>query len=584
MRSQWMKTSLGRELYNMDFGEFLGNIPSDEYRQEYPQQFENIASVIRDWLDESNPNNVTGAVRVIGASGNHRRYVIPTLLKPYPLNREKHILSDEIHLLQEDAAVKRELFVSLADLLDSYSVLKKEWNEVPFVDIKEAAAPAPSAPAAPPGNDGGTAVPPATPAIPAEPAAPKKDAEPEIYQRYRFYNYIWPNLLNTAEVQQNAKAKATTIELGLPTIDPYKGWRIDLTVGQDSRDEKKLVLRGTSGNHSSVFSLPNIPLLVWYSEIGSEREAAAPLVINDAGGVAPSEYWPNLTLKKKSEKTLKEIPIPANFGKITRVTRVLPENTIDQQIAFNNEWVVNVILLRRPNSPTLTLRGEIINRSGRRLPVATFSAGLSLPNTTNLLFEDFKVATDAFNAGERRTFVQEIRNPIQPRNLAVIKQKLNWRSTPIKRIDRLEIGRLAHDNSDRLKILKLIPYDFKRKDPLNQNTAAVVPVTPAEGDGSTGGGLEGTGASGGPPTAGGFAGGKGFGAGGSATDPVSLNQSIPLNRYVEVTNQLRRIPVALVMVVDATAITDIIAAMSNSLTLPGDHGSLGQSSKPWPTR
>lgn len=551
-RSQWMKTSQGRDLNDMDFGEYLGTVPSDEYREEYRQQFENVVSLIPDWLDESNGNNVTGAVRVMGASGNHRNYVIPKLLQPYVLDPAKHVLSDEIYLLQEDLAVKREIFISLADLLDSYSRLKNEWNEVPFTEIKEQATPTPPvAPASPVAVAAD-----APPATPEQPAAPKKDGDPEILQRYRYYNYIWPNLLNAADVAQDAKLKASLVDFGLPNIDPYKGWRLDFTVAQDPQNEKKLVLHAVSGNHSNAFTLPVQPLMIWYADLASDQEVATPLFVGDAGGVGPSEYWPNGTLKKMSQKKLKDIPLPDNFGRITRLVRVLPENAVDQQVVFNNDWVVNVQLMRRANSPTLTLRGEIVNRSGRRLPVPTFTVGMALPNTNKPLFEDVKVATDAFNAGDRHTFTQEIKNPIQPRSLDYVKQKLTWRSTPIKRIDRLEIGSLAHQHSDRLKVLRLKPYDFKPKDPLNQNVAAASGATsaPADDNGPTTSGVSG---------GGGKLGSIG-GSSGNTASAVTANNGIPLNRYIEVSSQLRRMPVALVMVVDATAITDIIAAMSNS--------------------
>lgn len=556
-RSQWMKTSQGRDLYDMDFAEYLGNIPSDEYREEFLSQYQGVVDIIREWMNETNPNNVTGAVRVLGGKDNHRNYVIPNILKPPALKPDKHVLSDEIHLLQEDLAVKREIFLSLADLLDSYSKLKPEWNEVPFVEIKEAAAPVP--PAAP-GVADVAAQPAATGNPPAAAVASKTTPEPEVFQKKRFYNYIWPNLLSVSDVAQIAKLKSSYVDFGLPVTDPYKGWRIDLAVGQDPNDEKKLVLNVISANHSDLFTIPSIPLVIWYSEIGNDQEVPTPLYLNDAGNLGPCEYWPNGSLKKLSQKKLKEIPLPSNFGKVTRITRIFPENTVDQRIDFNHDWVVNVQLVRRANNPALTLRGEIINRSGRRLPVATYTAGLTLPNSTNLLNEDFKVVTDAFNAGERRTFSQEIKNPIPPQKIEVLRQKLTWRSTPIKRLDRLELGKTAHEHSDRLKTLPLISYDFKVKDPLGLNTQVQASAGAQSDAGGAGGMVSGLG---GNVAGGGDGGGRGGAAGGGG-DKVSPNQDVPLERYIEVSPQLRRMPVALVMVVDATAITDIIAAMSNS--------------------
>lgn len=558
-RNQWIKTNPGRDLSTIDFGTYLGNIPSDEYRREYLGQFERIVDTIRDWLDETNSNNILGAVRVLGGSGNHRNYVVRQLLSPHRLSPDNHILSDEIFLLQEDIAIKREIFRSLNDLLDSYSKLKTEWNEVHYVEITEQAAPAATVVPA----TGVPVTPPAVAAV-ADVTPVKKESEPEVFQRFRFYNYVWPNLLSKQDVEKDAKLASSLIELGLPAIEANKGWRIDMNVMTDPQDEKKLLLRSTSSNHSNLFTLPVQPLMIWYSELKTEQEVPTPLLLPDAGGVGPSEYWPNGTLKKIGQKKLKDISLPANFGKITRITRIMPENAIDQQIAFNNDWLVSVQLQRRPNSPTLTLKGEMINRSGRRLPVASFTAGLNVANDSKLMHEDFKVPTDAFNAGERRSFTQEIKSPVQPRSINMVKQKLTWRSTPIKRIDHLEIGQTAHTHSDRLKTIPLKPYDFKRKDPQNLNpSSATAAATPQSG--------EGFGNSGGPPggmalgSAGGSRGGMGAGSGGgSGSGSVSANHQIPLNRYVQVDNELRRIPVALVMVVDATAITDIIGAMSNS--------------------
>jgi uncharacterized membrane protein YgcG len=561
-RTRWMAINQGRDTYQVDFGEFLGNIPSDEYREEYRSQYEPIVDLIRDWLDESNASNLVGGVRVIGANGNHRNFVIPQLLMPAQLNKDKHITSDEIFLLQEDIAVKRELFNSLSDLLLSYSKLKTEWEDVPYTEIKETPAPA----AAPPAGDQANAAA-ASAATTAPETNTRKEPEPQVFQRHRFYNYVWPNLLSAQEVSQDARLKSSVVELGIPNVETNKGWRLDLSVVTDPQDDKKLVLQVLSANHSNQFTLPVMPLSIWYSALDTGLEVPTPLNVTDAGGVGPCEYWPNGSIKKLSVKKLKDISLPANFGKVTRVSRVLPENTIDQQIAFNSEWLVQLQLMRRPNSPTLTMKGDIINRSGRRLPVATFTAGFNLPNDTKLLNEDFKVPTDAFNAGERRGFTQEIKNPIPPRSISIVKQKLNWRSSPIKRIDRIVLGHHAHVHSDRLKVLPLKPYDFKVKDVLNQNPSSKVPAEAAttgadSGLGGTSGrnksnGTEGLGTMGG-------SGGGGSSGGGASEGPASENQNIPLNRYVEVTPQLRRMPVALVMVVDATAITDVIGAMSNS--------------------
>lgn len=58
-RARWIATNQRKDLYNLDFGSYLGNIPSDEYRREYLGQFERIVDIIRDWHDARDPGNLS---------------------------------------------------------------------------------------------------------------------------------------------------------------------------------------------------------------------------------------------------------------------------------------------------------------------------------------------------------------------------------------------------------------------------------------------------------------------------------------------------------------------------------------------
>ena len=78
-RARWMQTSQGYDLYDKDFAEYLGNIPSDEYREEYMQQYQDVVDKVRDWLNETNSNNVTGAVRVLGGFDRPQAVPVQTL-------------------------------------------------------------------------------------------------------------------------------------------------------------------------------------------------------------------------------------------------------------------------------------------------------------------------------------------------------------------------------------------------------------------------------------------------------------------------------------------------------------------------
>jgi hypothetical protein len=559
MRQKWEDLHPGKKLSDMDFGGNLGNIPQDEFREQYLGQYAEIVNLVHDWLDESNLAKVTGAVRVAGGSGNHAEAALKYLVQPIGLTN-KLILSEEAWLIEEDIAVKRELFQSLADLLDSYAKLKPEWAEVPNTEIKVVAAPAPATPAS--GTD--ASMPPVGAPMVAganghsNPTAAAGTAQEEAFQRIRFYNYVWPNMLDAQRIAQDDRLRDTLTRLGLPAVESYKGWRLDLARVQDPKDEHKLVLRVVSGNHSDKFKLPAMPIAVWFSEPGNDaKELPQPIILTDAGNVDPCEYWPRGGLKRLSEKKLQDIPIPAGYGKIKRVTRAMPENAVAQQVCFNRDWLVNLRLVQQPNRPSMNLVGDVYNRSGRRLPGAIFTAGMIQANSNTPLKEDFSVATDAFNAGERKSFFREIRFPIPPRGVEFVSQKLTWRSTPIKRIDKLELGALAHSQSDRLKVLPLKTYDFKKKEAVSSavaGTPAPAEAAPANPQGGGEGAFQAVM----PGTSSG-----GTGAG-SSNELRSPNQGIRLDRYTEVTPQLRRIPVALVMTVDATAMDDVIGAMSNS--------------------
>jgi hypothetical protein len=65
-----------------------------------------------------------------------------------------------------------------------------------------------------------------------------------------------------------------------------------------------------------------------------------------------------------------------------------------------------------------------------------------------------------------------------------------------------------------------------------------------------------------PPGAGG--GGGGGGGAQNSAGVKSPNHAIPLRRYYEVTDELRRIPVALVLTVDEHRINDVLAAFASS--------------------
>jgi hypothetical protein len=142
--------------------------------------------------------------------------------------------------------------------------------------------------------------------------------------------------------------------------------------------------------------------------------------------------------------------------------------------------------------------------------------------------------------------------PVQfgsPKGIAEVKQLFDWRTVPIKRIDQLQMG----VNSVRTTGLPLKPPEggvFKKDTPdASQST---------QSSDTTRGGKLGTITS---ASGGNVAGGNV--AGSSSTDSKTVN-GLERNRYLEVSPQVRRMPVGLALVVDQAHIQDVLTAVANS--------------------
>jgi hypothetical protein len=111
-----------------------------------------------------------------------------------------------------------------------------------------------------------------------------------------------------------------------------------------------------------------------------------------------------------------------------------------------------------------------------------------------------------------------------------VRQVFDWRTAPVKRIDRMEMGMHSGKTQDK----PLLAYAF-----------------PAPAEGASGAGAPA------PAPAGG-------GAAGPAPAADATENGLIRSRYVEITPQLRRMPVALSLIVDQGNIQDVLAAIGNS--------------------
>jgi hypothetical protein len=167
-----------------------------------------------------------------------------------------------------------------------------------------------------------------------------------------------------------------------------------------------------------------------------------------------------------------------------------------------------------------------------------------------------------------------------PRQIVSLKQVLDWQSTPIKQISGLYLGGRALSQADRLWTAQLYIYPFHVKARGRANILDFSePIQARLGGQPAGGAPAGIpGKPGGLPPAGGGTGPGGFDAGPGMGQPRAAEVSrngIPLRRYFPANpadtrdlpnevSEIRRLPIALVLVVEHPVMPDILVALANS--------------------
>ncbi len=145
---------------------------------------------------------------------------------------------------------------------------------------------------------------------------------------------------------------------------------------------------------------------------------------------------------------------------------------------------------------------------------------------------------------------------LEPTGVLAVRQVLDERNAPVRRIDALVMGGRAKDarhSTAEMKAPKWYP---------SEAAAPAAAAAPGGEVAAGGGGMPGR-AAGGMPGGGGGFGGMVAGAGGAGGGPFGVLDANK-ERYIDVTDQVRRMPVALVLVVDQMFVQDALAAYANS--------------------
>lgn len=253
---------------------------------------------------------------------------------------------------------------------------------------------------------------------------------------------------------------------------------------------------------------------------------------NDKGAVVPiNRYWP-----------------PLQKGEI-------------RQQFYNPYWELDLSLTRTAkNDPVV--RGTIKNISQRKLPLG-IQLHIRVKPPVGQMRSDVGLAT-LFVDGEpvpagAKVDIKESTSLVQaaPDGLFGVEQVFTWRTAPVKRLDAMALYKSSH----RTAHIALKPAP--------QFAAADKPPegAPPGGPGSAPGRIQSTGDPGGGgetqiPQPGGPS--SLLGPGGAAGAGRITESGLRKDRYIHVTEQVRRMPVALTVTVDQNHLPNVIAAFSNS--------------------
>jgi hypothetical protein len=233
----------------------------------------------------------------------------------------------------------------------------------------------------------------------------------------------------------------------------------------------------------------------------------------------------------------------------------LPEGG-KRQLLRNANWEFDLITETDPKtketfiSPKSTIKN--INPWKRNLTLADVKFHVRQGKSENFLV--FAVPVDRVNWGESTDIAKAfahghlVIDPIKP---LIVEQVLTWSTSPIKRIDALELGYNSHRTSNR--VCKAKPIGDKKaaaEDASKSTTPSTTPSTTTPDQLQGGSSL--------------FVGKSMVPGGGKAGDKGEFNPDVKRERYLDFTDQVRWMPIGMVVIVDQASIQDLQTAVVNS--------------------
>lgn len=251
----------------------------------------------------------------------------------------------------------------------------------------------------------------------------------------------------------------------------------------------------------------------------------------------------------------------ATFKEVKPRPQDLPTSPLGEQFSkrFRSRQFILDLVITEKERGKYVCSGKIKNISGRRQVIYALNLDLTLtPDRSSTqkappVFVQFPL--DALSAGQERELEEQpLRVNQRPVELFRVALRHNFKTVPVKQIKQLVLGLNAgHRMADR----KLEMTKFSKK--ITEEAAATT-----SGPSSGGGGPMGGGGLMGPMGFGASMSGTGGPSGGGAQAADTTINGLMRERYIAVTDQVRRMPVAILLVVDQSNLQDVLAAFSNS--------------------
>jgi hypothetical protein len=407
--------------------------------------------------------------------------------------------NEEAWLAQEDLWVQWELLSVVKSALDYAAA----FENVAFFKRVDA----PKEPEKPAAEASGTA---------AAPAADEAKKPTLLRQRFRNPHWQLDLVLEPAEGGLIATTQTTLKRLGGDAAQPVAG--IDLQVGQWAQKQppaQHLVFEGKPDGKGQV---------------ALAKEVKMP-------GFAPNIDDFPFSIMLVADKA---DPPPAKEGAKRHRLR-------------NANWELELILERAPDGQyVVSDKSKVTNISASQRTLEIGSAVFAVRQAgrylTNVTVPDELLAPGASAATNKSAtpfVLPEANMPVE------VYQVFSWDTSPIKRVDAIELPGGNSFNSHRTANLMLKPA-----------AQFPIPEAPKE-DKPAGGGPMGMSGSGGGPM--GMSGSGLSGGGNAGQDTTSKTPNgLIRNRYISVTEQVRHMPVALELVCDQAHMQDVLTAVVNS--------------------